>query len=158
MKSAKQQQPVFPKLRWRWLMLEQMEPVLLYDMLALREAIFVVEQRCIYQELDGLDKIAEHLLAIQNGKVVACLRLLPPAASEAGVRIGRVAVASAWRKRGMARLMMQKAIEKARSSYPSSGIFLNAQTYLQGFYLSLGFRVCGDDFLEDGIPHVPMQI
>ena len=54
MKSAKQQEPVFPNLQWCWLELEQMEPVLLYDMLALREAIFVVEQSCIYQELDGL--------------------------------------------------------------------------------------------------------
>ncbi len=158
MKSAKQQEPVFPNLRWCWLELEQMEPVLLYDMLALREAIFVVEQSCIYQELDGLDKIAEHLLAIQNEEVVACLRLLPPVEREAPVRIGRVAVSSGWRKRGMARLMMQKAIEEARCNYPSSGICLTAQTYLQGFYKSLGFRLSGDEFLEDGIPHVPMKL
>lgn len=157
MKSAKRQESVFPNLRWCWLRLEQMEPVLLYDMLALREAIFVVEQSCIYQELDGLDKIAEHLLAMQNGEVIACLRLLPPAGGEPCVRIGRVAVSSDWRKRGMARLMMQKAIEKALD-YPSSGICLNAQTYLQGFYGSLGFRLGGDEFLEDGIPHVPMQL
>jgi ElaA protein len=158
MKSAKQKEPVFPNLRWCWLKLEQMETVLLYDMLALREAIFVVEQSCIYQELDGLDKMAEHLLAVQNGEVVACLRLLPPGERDARVRIGRVAVSSAWRKRGMARLMMQKAIEKARRNYPSSGICLNAQTYLQGFYASLGFRLSGDEFLEDGIPHVLMEL
>jgi ElaA protein len=127
-------------------------------MLALREAIFVGEQSCIYQELDGLDKMAEHLLAIQNEEVVACLRLLPPGEREARVRIGRVAVSSAWRNRGMARLMMQKAIEEARCNYPSSGICLNAQTYLQGFYKSLGFQLSGDEFLEDGIPHVPMQL
>lgn len=157
MKSAKQQEPVFPNLQWCWLKLEQMEPVLLYDMLALREAIFVVEQNCIYQELDGLDKIAEHLLAIQDGEVVACLRLLPAGERNASVRIGRVAVSSAWRKRGMARLMMEKAIEKA-ASYPSSGICLSAQTYLQGFYRSLGFQLSGSEFLEDGIPHIPMQL
>jgi ElaA protein len=158
MKSAKQKEPVFPNLRWCWLELEQMEPVLLYDMLALREAIFVVEQSCIYLELDGLDKTAEHLLAIQNEEVVACLRLLPPGKRETPVRIGRVAVSVDWRKRGMARLMMQKAIEKARCSYSSSVICLDAQTYLQGFYKSLGFRLSGDEFLEDGIPHVPMQL
>jgi ElaA protein len=118
----------------------------------------VVEQSCIYQELDGLDKMAEHLLAIQNEEVVACLRLLPPGERGARVRIGRVAVSSAWRKRGMARLMMQKAIEEARCNYPSSGISLNAQTYLQGFYRSLGFRLSGDEFLEDGIPHVLMEL
>jgi ElaA protein len=158
MNSAKQQKPVFPGLQWCWLKLEQMEPVLLYDMLALREAIFVVEQKCIYQELDGLDKSAEHLLALQNGEVIACIRLLPPAGEEDQIRIGRVAVSSDWRKKGVARLMMQKAIEKARRDYPSSGVCLHAQTYLQGFYVSLGFQLNGDEFLEDGIPHVLMQL
>jgi ElaA protein len=158
MKNANQQDSVFPNLQWRWCQLTKMKPLLLYDMLALREAIFVVEQACIYQELDGLDKIAEHLLVTQNESVVACLRLLPPAGREARVRVGRVAVSAAWRQRGMARSMMQMAINKARRSYPSAEIFLNAQTYLQEFYKSLGFRLCGDEFLEDGIPHVPMQI
>jgi len=158
MKSAKQQDPVFPDLQWCWLKLDQMEPGLLYDMLALREAIFVVEQKCIYQELDGLDKTAEHLLAMQNGEIIACLRSLPPAGGEDQIRVGRVAVSSDWRKKGIARLMMRKAIEKARCDYPSSGVCLNAQTYLQGFYMSLGFQLNGDEFLEDGIPHVPMQL
>lgn len=157
MKSAKHTEPAITDLRWRWLKLDHMEPLLLYDMLAMREAIFVVEQTCIYQELDGLDKTAEHLLAMDQGQVVACLRLLPPSGGELRVRIGRVAVTPAWRKRGMATLMMQKSIERAQSRYPSSGICLNAQTYLQDFYRSLGFRIVGDEYLEDGIPHVPMQ-
>ena len=157
MKSAKHKEPAITDLRWRWLKLEEMEPVLLYDLLAMREAIFVVEQTCIYQELDGLDKKAEHLLAMDRGQVVACLRLLPPEGEELRVRIGRVAVTTAGRKRGMATLMMKKTIERAQSHYPSSGICLNAQTYLQGFYRSLGFQVIGDEYLEDGIPHLPMQ-
>jgi ElaA protein len=157
MKSVEQQDPRFPGLQWCWLKLEQMEPSLLYDMLAMREAIFVVEQTCIYQELDGLDKFAEHLVGLDGKEVVACLRLLPPAHGEARVRIGRVAVAPTWRKKGIAMLMMRKAVEKATRQYPASGICLNAQTYLQEFYLSLGFQVCGDEYLEDGIPHIPMQ-
>jgi ElaA protein len=158
MKSVNHQVPEYPGLRWNWFALDQVEPVLLYDMLAMREAIFVVEQRCLYQELDGLDKIAQHLLAVQNENVVACLRVLPPLERGADVRIGRVAVSPGWRKRGLARLMMQKAIAKAKTDYPLSGIFLNAQTYLQDFYLSLGFQLNGEEFLEDGVPHVPMQM
>ena len=78
MKNVKQNVPAYPDLHWCWYGLGDMKPVLLYDLLALREAIFVVEQSCIYQELDGLDKIAKHLLVTQKEAVVACLRVLPP--------------------------------------------------------------------------------
>jgi len=158
MKSAEQKLPGKPGLYWCWYCLEDMRPFQLYDMLALREAIFVVEQTCIYQELDGRDKSAQHLLVTQSDTTIACLRILPPEAAQARVRVGRVAVSQAWRKKGLARLMMQNAIDKIRLDYPSCGICLDAQTYLQGFYLSLGFQVCGEAFLEDGIPHIPMQI
>lgn len=158
MKSVKQTVPVIPDLQWCWYRLADMQPALLYDMLAFREAIFVVEQACIYQELDGLDKTALHLLAMHNGTVVACLRLLPPCNADTSVRVGRVAVGAGWRQHGIARIMMQRALDKVRVDYPSNACFLNAQTYLQGFYQSLGFRLCGDEFLEDGIPHVPMQL
>jgi ElaA protein len=157
MNSAKEQMPGFPELRWQWFQLAEMRAGQLYDMLAFRESVFVVEQSCIYQELDGLDKSAHHLVVTEAKKVVACLRLLPPGRNNSRVRIGRVAVIAGWRKRGIARLMMHKAVEKARKM-ASAGICLNAQTYLQGFYQSLGFEVCGDEYLEDGIPHVPMRL
>ena len=149
MKSAKQSVPQYPDLQSCWYRLGDMTPVLLYDMLALREAIFVVEQTCIYQELDGLDKNAQHLLVTDGDTVVACLRLLPPGARKTTSRIGRVAVSPAWRKQGLARWMVQNAIEKSRLDYPSNGIYLDAQTYLRGFYTSLGFQVCGDEFIEE---------
>lgn len=158
MKSVKQELPGKPGLNWCWYSMDEMRPVQLYDMLALREAVFVVEQACIYQELDGRDKVAQHLLVTQQETVVACLRTLPPNARQIRVRIGRVAVAPNWRKQGLARLMVQNAIDKIRMDNPSSGIYLDAQTYLQGFYSSLGFQVCGDEFLEDGIPHIAMQL
>jgi len=145
------------KLKWQWYDLQDMEPVLLYDMLALREAIFVVEQTCVYLELDGLDKAALHLVAIHGDELLACLRLLPPDKQNDGVRIGRVAVSAKWRTQGIARMMVQKAIEKTRSAYPSATLYLHAQTYLQNFYNALGFEVCGAEFLEHGIPHIPMQ-
>ena len=146
------------KLDWQWHQLAEMKPVLLYDLMAFRESVFVVEQNCIYQELDGLDKTAMHLLAVDAAGVVACLRVLPPVMQAKRVQIGRVAVARQWRNRGVAGSMMRMAIEQVQSKYPSADIFLNAQTYLQPFYESLGFQVCGDEFLEDGIPHIPMQI
>ena len=158
MKYVKQEVNGYPDLRWCWYGLEEMKPVLLYDLLALREAIFVVEQSCIYQELDGLDKTAEHLLVTQHEAVVSCLRVLPPGGETGHTRIGRVAVSSQWRERGLARFMVQNAVDKIRLDYPSCDICLDAQTYLQGFYLSLGFQVCGEEFLEDGIPHIPMQM
>ncbi len=133
-------------------------PVLLYDMLALREAVFVVEQSCAYQELDGLDITAQHLLVTRDRAVVACLRMLPPPGQTSRVRIGRVAVSPDWRKRGIAGMLMRNAIEKSHRDYPSSEIYLDAQTYMQGFYESLGFQVCGYEFLEDGIAHVPMHM
>ncbi|MGA9574169.1 MAG: GNAT family N-acetyltransferase [Lysobacterales bacterium] len=145
-------------MNWCWYSLEEMPPLLMYDLLALRESIFVVEQACIYHELDGLDKIAEHLVGSLNGAVLACLRVLPPGAMGIRARIGRVAVSPDWRKRGIARLMVRDAIDRIRRNDPLSGIRLDAQSYLKGFYQSLDFEVCGDEFLEDGIPHVPMQM
>lgn len=157
MNRAKQQVPENPELCWQWFRLEEMTSGQLYDLLAFRESVFVVEQNCIYLELDGLDKLAHHLVVTGAQGVVACLRVLPPGKDDARVRIGRVAVISEWRKRGIARMMMLEAIEKARN-LASAGIYLNAQTYLEGFYQSLGFQAYGGEYLEDGIPHVPMRL
>jgi len=145
-------------LQWGWYGFADMESAILYDMLALRESIFVVEQKCIYLELDGLDKTALHLTASEDGKIRACLRVLPPTERDSRVRIGRVAVLPEWRGQGIARMMLQMAISKAQEEYPSSGIYLEAQTYLKAFYESLGFEDCGPEFLEDGIPHIPMEM
>ena len=158
MKTVKQKVPGFPQLRTTWNGLAEMDPILLYDLLALRQSVFVVEQACIYLDPDGLDIAAQHLLVTQNGTVIGCLRLLPPCGQDKLLRIGRVTVKSGWRGKGIARLMMLEAIAKARLDYPSANICLNAQTYLQGFYQSLGFEVDGNEFLEDGIPHIRMQM
>ncbi|MGD8384192.1 MAG: GNAT family N-acetyltransferase [Lysobacterales bacterium] len=145
-------------LDWRWQRLSGMTPELLYGMLAMREAIFVVEQGCVYQELDGRDLLAQHLVGLAGSEPVACLRLLPPGSDSEAVRIGRVAVAAAYRKQGFARQMMRMAIARARQQYPAAAIALSAQSYLRKFYESLGFSVCGDEYLEDGIAHLPMRM
>ena len=158
MKNVKQQVSGYPDLHWCWYHLADMQPLLLYDLLALRVDVFVVEQSCVYHELDGLDKTAKHLLLTQGDEVVGCLRVLPPGSNESSVRIGRVAVAADWRSHGLARLMVKNAIDEIGQEFPACGIYLDAQTYLKGFYQSMGFEVCGDEFLEDGIPHIPMQM
>ena len=156
MKNEKQKVPTNSDLQFYWYLLEEMGPVLLYDMLALRQGIFVVEQSCIYQDLDGLDKSALHLLVRKSGKIVACLRLLTTDSQYEGLRIGRVAVSAGSRSMGIARAMMHKVIEKAEQDFSTKIISLNAQTYLQEFYESIGFRISGEPFLEDGIPHIEM--
>lgn len=143
---------------WHWLQLPDMRPELLYRLLAFRESVFVVEQRCPYQELDGRDEGAWHLVGLRSDHVVACLRVLVPLREEGSFRIGRVAVDSGWRGKGLARLMILMALERIRSGYGERGVVLDAQTYLAAFYGSLGFEVTGEEFLEDGVPHLPMRL
>lgn len=148
------------KLAWQWLEFEEMSPQLLYRLLAFRESIFVVEQACPYQELDGRDEAAWHLLGQRSGHVLACLRVLLPPATSSGnrrYRIGRVAVGESERGRGLARDMLLMAEHRIAATDPSAEIVLDAQSYLLPFYQALGYVVNGAEFLEDGIPHMPMN-
>lgn len=145
-------------IEWKWCSMEEMTPSFLYQLMAFREAIFVVEQKCPYQELDGRDESAWHLLGMRSRFPVACLRVLIPQRSSGSFRIGRVAVEESWRGKGLAREMILMAIERVSRERGRAGIVLDAQTYLADFYASLGFVNTGDEFLEDGIPHVPMRL
>jgi ElaA protein len=135
-----------------------MPPELLYQLMAFRESIFVVEQKCPYQELDGRDDSAWHLLGMRTRFPVACLRVLIPQRSTSSFRIGRVAVEESWRGKGLARQMILMAVDRVRRENGQASVVLDAQTYLAPFYVSLGFAVTGDEFLEDGIPHLPMRL
>jgi len=129
----------------------------LYDVLRLRQAVFVVEQRCPYQDLDGLDPISLHLLARHSsGQLAGCLRIVPPGAKFAEPSIGRVVVDPGRRRHGIGAALMARGIELAGEMYPTLGIRLSAQKYLEDFYRSFGFARAGADYLEDGIPHVDM--
>ena len=149
------------ELSWQWLALEQMSPQLMYRLLAFRESIFVVEQACPYQELDGRDDSAWHLLGQRSGHVLACLRvLLPPGVNSQATRryrIGRVAVDESVRGKGLGRDMLLMAEQRIAAADGSAEIVLDAQSYLQPFYQALGYAVNGAEFLEDGIPHLPMN-
>ncbi|WP_309068264.1 GNAT family N-acetyltransferase [Microbacterium sp.] len=126
-------------------------PLVLYAILRLRVDVFVVEQECAYPELDGRDiePTAVQLWAEEAGEVIATLRLLTDGPDR---RIGRVATAARARGRGVAADLMQRALAECEGAV----VRLDAQAHLAGWYARFGFAPDGPEFLEDGIPHVPM--
>lgn len=129
----------------------------LYDILRLRSEVFVVEQDCVYQDIDGIDLRAWHSWQTVEGHVVACARLFVRDERQHIAQIGRVVVAQAHRHEGRASAIMQSLMHIAKHSLKASSLYLEAQAYAIPFYEQLGFRVCSGEFLEDGIPHVKME-
>lgn len=125
----------------------------LYEILRLRSEVFVVEQDCIYQDMDGKDKCAYHLFLKDNDLVVAVSRILPENVSYEEPAIGRVIVKKSHRGEGIAKKMMIKAIDFIINDLNKKSIRLSGQAYLSDFYTDLGFRKVSDEYLEDGIPH-----
>jgi len=126
----------------------------LYAIMALRAQVFVVEQRCAYQDADGVDLVSRHLWAQQgDGQVVACLRIVPAGVKFAETSIGRVVTAASVRGTGLGRELMRRGIAAAGEGAP---IRIGAQAYLERFYGELGFARVSDVYDEDGIPHIEM--
>jgi ElaA protein len=128
----------------------------LYDILRLRSEIFVVEQTCVYNDLDELDKDAVHLFNKKEGKIIAYARLLKPGTRFADFSIGRVVVKQTERGTGSGKELMKIAIEYCFTNLKADKIKISAQLYLQRFYEELGFEVVTEMYLEDGIPHLGM--
>jgi len=143
--------------RFEWVRFADFSAALLYDVLRFRQAIFVVEQRCAYPDLDGLDQQAEHLLLRRADELAGCLRLIP-FPDEARVAIGRVAVAEAMRHRGLGRKLMIEALARCRRDYRNHAVTLTGQAYLVPFYGSLGFAVTSAPFDDYGLSHVHMAL
>lgn len=141
---------------FRWYDWQQLDPDTLYALLKLRSDIFVVEQNCVFSDMDGLDPDCAHLVARVDQRVVACARLVPPAIKSVPPAIGRVVVDIDHRGSGLGRRLMQVAIAACSARYPGQDIFLSGQQHLEAFYRSLGFETIGEMYLEDGIPHVDM--
>jgi ElaA protein len=128
-----------------------------HDLLALRSAIFVVEQRCLYQDVDGLDPLARHLLMRDpDGALVAYARALPPGTRFAVTSIGRVVVRDDHRGTGLGRALMEAVLARLERDDGDVPVKLSAQAHLTRFYASLGFEAVGAPYDEDGIPHVAM--
>jgi ElaA protein len=140
-----------------WFAFEQLDAPTLYDVLALRQAIFVVEQDCAYLDADGLDRVARHLVHYDERGLAATLRTFAPGQQRAEAVVGRVVVRADLRGAGVGRAVMEEAHAELRRQHGPIPIFLSAQAHLQGWYASLGYAVCGAGYLEDGIPHLPMR-
>ena len=132
----------------------------LYQIVQLRQQVFVVEQNCVYLDADGYDRAALHLFAVQQGCVVACCRVLPPGLKYQEASIGRVCTALAQRGSGLGRELMHRALTLVGESYDSESvradIRISAQLYLQNFYGSLGFTAVSAPYDEDDSPHIEM--
>jgi ElaA protein len=130
----------------------------LYHSLQLRAEIFVVEQNCVYNDIDGNDEIAYHLLAVDNGHLIGYVRMLPGGTRFKHTSIGRLVVHKDYRFKGLARQLMQEAAQWIHENWNSQLIQISAQKYLKAFYKSLGYEIVSDEYLEDGIPHLKMEL
>lgn len=129
----------------------------LYRILEIRVEVFVVEQDCVYQDIDGKDTASHHVIGIVDKEIHAYTRILPPGTSyDNYASIGRVLTTKEVRRDGYGRKLMKASIEACEKMYPTHKIKISAQTYLLKFYNGLGFVQEGEDYLEDGIPHVGM--
>lgn len=143
---------------WRFARLDELAPRDLYDILQLRTEVFVMEQDCVFQDMDGADPGGWHLFARVDGRVAAYCRLLPAGVKFAEPSIGRVVTAMAVRGTGLGRVLMVEAVRRGRELWPGSPIRIGAQQRLERFYQSLGFVTDSQPYDEDGIPHVEMRL
>ena len=144
-------------LSWTLKPFDELTLTELYELLRLRVEVFVVEQNCPFQDIDGLDDQAYHLLGYtEAGELAAYARLFDAGISYEQVAIGRVAVALAHRRHGLGQELMQQAVAQCEVLFGEQPIKIGAQLYLRQFYQGFGFEQCGEGYLEDGIPHIPM--
>ena len=147
---------------WTLKKFDELTPHELYAILQLRSEVFVVEQNCVYQDMDNKDLKAWHLMGWNNEspdrKLLAHTRLLPPGLSYPEASIGRVVSSPSVRGKGIGRELMNKSIEKIYILYGAGPIRIGAQLYLKSFYASLGFQPEGEIYLEDNIQHIIMYL
>lgn len=137
---------------------DELSNEMLYRILQWRSGIFVVEQHCNYQDMDEKDYRSVHLLLIDNGNIQAYCRILPKGLSYPECSIGRVLVIPEARNKGLARLLMEQAMHYVINQWNETSIHISAQTYLQSFYESLGYKKISDEYDDHGIPHIEMLL
>ena len=138
---------------------DELNLVQLYDIMALRQEVFVVEQDCPYLDADGKDQVAYHFMMYNEDQLAAYTRILPAGTSyEKYASIGRVVNSPSMRGQGIGKKLMQESIKHSHIIYPNTPIKISAQVYLLKFYTDLGFVETGDRYLEDNIPHMSMVL
>lgn len=144
---------------WHCLHHSELDTATLYELLALRTQVFVVEQNCPYLEIDGQDLVGDtcHLLARDGNALVGYLRLLDPQRMGGEVVIGRVLIAEQARGSGLGHRLMEQALAECSQRWPGVAVYLSAQAHLQGYYGCYGFAAVTEVYLEDDIPHIGMR-
>lgn len=147
------------RLNWVLKSFSDLTTTELYTILQLRSEVFVVEQRCIYQDIDNKDQSCHHLMGLdQTGKLIAYARIVPPGISFNEASIGRVLTSFDVRRKQYGIELLKISIEQTRKLYPNHSIRIGAQTYLIRFYNSFGFIEQGESYDEDGIEHIEMLL
>ena len=149
-----------PPVQWEWKRFPELTPAELYALLAARAAVFVVEQACAFQDADGLDAYAWHLLGWveqdRDPTLAAYLRLIDPGRKYTEPSIGRVLTTLPFRGTDLGRAAMREALARAAALYPGRAVRIGAQQRLERFYAELGFQTVSMPYDEDGIAHVEM--
>ncbi|MGV8945843.1 MAG: GNAT family N-acetyltransferase [Lutibacter sp.] len=135
---------------------EELSTKELYAILQLRAEVFVVEQNCVYQDIDGKDKKALHVIGFKNDKIIAYTRIFNAGDYFEKASIGRVVVAKNKRKYGYGHVIFEHSVEAVKEYFKETSIKISAQLYLKNFYESHEFFQVGDGYLEDDIPHIAM--
>ncbi|WP_344924640.1 GNAT family N-acetyltransferase [Aquimarina addita] len=135
---------------------DELEIKELYHMLRLRAEVFIVEQDCVYQDIDNKDQKALHVLGIKNDKIIAYTRLFDAGDYFEKASIGRVVISDKERAYGYGHELLKKSIAAVNEFFNTSDIKISAQCYLKKFYKQHGFKQIGEEYLEDGIPHIAM--
>lgn len=147
-------------IKWQWSSFDELSLCELYEILKIRQAIFVVEQECAYLDADDLDQDSWHLMGWREGphqkQLIAYLRIVLPGKKFPEPSIGRVLVAPEARQTGLGKKLTAIAIARIADVYPKSAIRISAQQHLEKFYSDFGFKKVSKPYQEDGIPHIEM--
>ena len=143
-------------IEWRFAPFAELTPLEVHDLFQARAAAFVVEQNCVFQDMDGIDPECWHLLGTKSGALVAYCRLVPPGTKFTEPSIGRVVTTSAVRGTGCGKELMREALARAQKLWPGRAIRIGAQRHLERFYVDFGFVTASEPYDEDGILHIEM--
>jgi len=145
-----------PTLNWSVKSLDEIQPLQLYSMLKLRADVFIIEQNCIYPDMDGKDEHAMHVLGFKDKEVVAYTRVFDKGGYFDKASLGRVVVKESERRFKYGHELIRQSIKAIEDNYGNQPIKISAQQYLIKFYERHGFQAVGEEYLEDGIPHIGM--
>lgn len=144
------------QVSWVYKPFKELSPEELYAIIQLRNEVFVVEQNCVFQDADGKDPYAWHLMGWKEGKLIAYTRLIPKGVAYSNSSIGRVVSSHIARGSGIGKELMRKSIDVLYILWGTQPIQIGAQLYLKKFYESFGFQQSSDLYMEDGIEHIEM--